>query len=145
MDKEKLVKLLNMTTAGDGEALNAIRLANNMIKAASLTWEDLIGVSFKKTSEAAMNKGPGWGPAPPPRKPTSHPADLTVNSDGSYTGDVIDKMLESLDKNTAKNSGFRDFINDILSKYEKKGSLTPAQYQSIKRSYDRLPRSRSFK
>jgi hypothetical protein len=43
MDKDKLVKLLRMTTSSqDGEALNAIRMANAMLKAAGLDWDRLV-------------------------------------------------------------------------------------------------------
>ena len=41
--KEKLVKVLNLTTSNhDGEALNAIRLANNILVLEKLTWEMVI-------------------------------------------------------------------------------------------------------
>lgn len=41
--KDKLIKVLNLTTSNhDGEALNAIRLANAIIKEAKLNWASVI-------------------------------------------------------------------------------------------------------
>ncbi|MBX2989124.1 MAG: hypothetical protein KF802_14635 [Bdellovibrionaceae bacterium] len=43
MNIERLVKLLNLTASNsDGEALNAIRLANSILRKANRTWSDLI-------------------------------------------------------------------------------------------------------
>ena len=46
LDKIKLIKLLGMTGgSNEGETLNAIRLANSVLKDAGLRWEDVIGGS----------------------------------------------------------------------------------------------------
>jgi hypothetical protein len=43
-ERERLVALLGMTGSdGDGEALNAARLANKFLKDRKLTWVDVIG------------------------------------------------------------------------------------------------------
>lgn len=43
MDRERLTKLMAMTTSSnDGEALNAMRMANKIIKAAGTSWEELL-------------------------------------------------------------------------------------------------------
>lgn len=43
-DRDRLVALLGMTGSdGDGEALNAVRLANKFLKDRKITWADVIG------------------------------------------------------------------------------------------------------
>jgi hypothetical protein len=49
MDKVKLIKILNLTSSDiDGECLNAIRMANKLLKANNLRWEDLISAPVQK-------------------------------------------------------------------------------------------------
>jgi hypothetical protein len=41
-DRSLLIKILNLTTSDkDGEAMNAIRAANNLLKRNNMSWEDL--------------------------------------------------------------------------------------------------------
>lgn len=57
MNIEKIVKLLNLTTSdSDGEALNAIRLANSILRKANRTWSDLItgGIAYQDTGPSVM-------------------------------------------------------------------------------------------
>jgi hypothetical protein len=50
MDRDKLVKLLNMTTSkNDGEALNAIRMSNELLQRASVSWDELLALGEKAT------------------------------------------------------------------------------------------------
>jgi len=43
LDKTRLVKLVMMTTSNhDGEALNAIRMANSLLAANKLNWSDIL-------------------------------------------------------------------------------------------------------
>ena len=43
MDKERLIKFLNLTTSStDGEALSAIRKANIFLKENNINWEEII-------------------------------------------------------------------------------------------------------
>lgn len=43
-DRSLLIKILNLTQSNqDGEAMNAIRAANRLLKSNGLQWEDLIG------------------------------------------------------------------------------------------------------
>lgn len=54
MSTDKIVKLLNLTTStNDGEALNAIRIANAIVQKSGLSWEALItrGVASEKPPE----------------------------------------------------------------------------------------------
>jgi len=63
-EKEKLVKLLNLTTSdSDGEALNAIRAANRILKKYDLTFGDVIALPARPDTE---------GPTPPAYNPPPH-------------------------------------------------------------------------
>jgi hypothetical protein len=65
MDATRLVKLLNLTqSTNDGEALNAIRMANALLKREGKHWLDIVKTfPPNKTSEDAVLKhSPGeWG------------------------------------------------------------------------------------
>ena len=79
--QELLAKLLMMTTSSsDGEALSAIRKANNLLTAAGWTWEMLIASKIKIIENPFTNLGdpregrvarqpPRTNPAPPPPPP----------------------------------------------------------------------------
>lgn len=63
IDLAQLVKILNLTQSdSDGEALNALRMANSKLKAADLTWQDILSPNFKpKIEEKRQYK---WKEAP---------------------------------------------------------------------------------
>ena len=61
-EKEKLVKLLNLTTSdSDGEALNAIRAANRILKKYDLTFGDVI--ALPNAQEPAPYEPTPWNPS----------------------------------------------------------------------------------
>jgi hypothetical protein len=54
VDKDRLVKLLNMTESQhDGEALAAIRKSNDLLRLHQATWSDVLGVSDPSVEEPA--------------------------------------------------------------------------------------------
>ena len=62
MDRERLIKLLNMTQSShDAEALSAIRMSNTLLRQAKTSWTDLIAV--------AAEQPPAAEPAPPSPEP----------------------------------------------------------------------------
>jgi hypothetical protein len=77
IDPIKLIKLLMLSTSdSDGEALSAIRHANQLVKKSNLTWEDVIkkGNYKKKRSLAPPPRKPDPPPKPPERpKPPPPP------------------------------------------------------------------------
>lgn len=90
--QELLIKLMGMTgSASDGEALNAMRLANKLVKDAGWTWERILQGKIKvvenpfiganpfadrgqvvKPAQAPVQPTPTYRPAPPP--PPTHKA-----------------------------------------------------------------------
>lgn len=73
-DVEKFTKLMQMTTSGDGEALNAIRMANAMLKRLNMNWADLLKgkITIVNDPFGSIPAAPVARPAPPPR-PTYQP------------------------------------------------------------------------
>jgi len=52
IDLTQLVKILNLTQSdSDGEALNALRMANSKLKAAGLTWQDILSPTYQPKKE----------------------------------------------------------------------------------------------
>lgn len=86
---ERFIKIMNMTTAGDGETLAAIRRANSILTGAGWDWERLLrgkvrvvenpfsGLAEPKAPHQARRAPPppntGWSTAPPP-PPRPQPA-----------------------------------------------------------------------
>lgn len=62
IDSKRLAKLLAMMASPhDGEALNAARMATEMVKESGLTWPDLLAV--KREAEPAIHHPPHWAEA----------------------------------------------------------------------------------
>jgi hypothetical protein len=65
VDKDRLVKLLNMTESQhDGEALAAIRKSNDLLRLYRASWSDVLGVSAPPAEEPRQ---------PEPAKPSAAP------------------------------------------------------------------------
>lgn len=69
IDIDQLLKILSLSQSdSDGEALNAIRMANSKLKAAGLTWQDIVNSNNSSTpNKAAPSKPKGqhkWKEAP---------------------------------------------------------------------------------
>ena len=68
--QDLLAKLLGMTTSNnDGEALNAIRKANLLMKSAGWTWADLISKKIKIIENPFTGLGDPRQKMPPPPRP----------------------------------------------------------------------------
>ena len=71
LNVEKFTKVLGLTTSpADGEALNAIRIANKMLREANLSWAQIITTSptlrpgervvYKRDENPAYQRGRSW-------------------------------------------------------------------------------------
>jgi hypothetical protein len=59
VDKDRLVKLLNMTESQhDGEALAAIRKSNDLLRLSRASWSDVLGVSAPPVEEPRQPEPP---------------------------------------------------------------------------------------
>lgn len=115
-DLAKFIKLMKMTTATvDGEALNAIRMANRMLTTNKLDWEFLrtkitiIADPFTSISEPPKPTAapppapprPTYTPqptyTPPPPRPPPRPMVYDTNTVNTYFS-IINRSLSSLDQ-----------------------------------------------
>ena len=68
LDKERLVKLLNLTASShDGEALAAIRKSNELLQQCKSSWSEVVG--YVEPVEVPVVEQPRPAPAPAPRPP----------------------------------------------------------------------------
>ncbi len=113
---DRFVKVMMLTTSPiEGEALSATRMANSMLAAANLNWEEFLNAR---------------APAAPPSPPAT--------SGKHHVDEDIDEMFESVSANLDPESSFCEFIESLHEWWEKKGFLTEKQYAALKNSYERM-------
>jgi len=85
---EKLIKILNLTTSdSDGEALNAIRMANAILAKKDLTWEQVF--------RARLDEGERIVPRRNEANPFSH--SYTDNPfENMFRDDIMDSFREAV-------------------------------------------------
>lgn len=135
LDRAKLAKLLALTVSdNDGEAINAMRLANKLVKQAGLDWEQAL--------------------APPPAvqvvvRGNRVDVDLTPrpggmdHAEGAHLSNenIIGIMFKAvLSQQRIGNTEFWAWVDDIKEKFDKHGRLTQGQYDALRRSYSRAVR-----
>jgi len=102
---EKLIKCLNMASSShDGEAINAVRLATQILKAEGWTWEALLTSKVtliadpftmeppsQSTPYAPKPRSTGSYYQPKPRKPRTKKAPINISLDDLFgpTGPTI--------------------------------------------------------
>lgn len=137
----KFIKLMMMTTSeNDGEALNALRMANAQLAAANINWEEFLTlVGTTNTSVAEKS-------APPPRSSNRSKApwedddeesfsDVGRNAKGHYTDpDDINRLFELAFRKTPQGSGFRRFLDSVHEWWEANEFLTEKQYEAVRKS-----------
>jgi len=126
MDREKLIKLLLMTTSEhDGECLNAIRMANAELAKSNLNWRESI---------ERLN----------PYNP--HNDGRAEDSHWEYHGPrfgrehFVPEMIAYLLENVNPAHSFYQFVVSISESYLANAYLTERQYAAIKRAYSRTPK-----
>lgn len=116
---EKLIKLMQMTqaSASDNERLNAVKMANMLLKAADYNWEDLLRgrVLTFPTDTPDLSKA----------KSTKR-----YDNQDEING-YFDKVLHGA---RPPQGGFREFVDSLHDFWQQKGFLTEAQYNAIKKS-----------
>jgi hypothetical protein len=115
----KLIKLMMLTTSSnDHEALSALRMANAMLAADNVNWEEFLTAVETTKQRAASSSG--------------------FSNVGSvhYTDpDDIDPMFDAALRNV-KTGGYRDFIESVHEWWETNGFLTEKQYRAIRKAAD---------
>lgn len=129
LDRAKLAKLLALTTSdNDGEALNAVRLANKLVKNANETWDSVLAQQAV-VSVRVFDMTPAKTAAPPWDDDTR----LTNAA-------VINQMFEKVYSVPRDGSDFWNWLDDIRRKWDANGRLTAGQYDGLRRSYARVMR-----
>jgi len=111
-----LKKMLEMTfSESDGEALNAIRAANRIVKEADVTWTRILDRVVSIEVEAGFDASDVEGE--PASKPTRDAA--------------TEKLFE--DALDGAEGSWRDFLTDVYAKWERYGRLTPTQREAVQK------------
>lgn len=143
LDTDRLVKLMRMTeSSSDGEALNALRLANRMLREADMHWGDVLRAPRADRSHLVPpSKRPGRGFNPRPSGSAyGRRADQSYGGDrGRHTGDEIDEWLTAL-AGARHSIDFQMFLGSVTQFYERRGYLTDNQYAAVQRAAERLGR-----
>jgi hypothetical protein len=138
LDYKRLVQVMGMTgSVGDGEALNAMRLANRMLRAADLTWAEVLR---EPASPGHSVRAASWRTPPSKRKPgasygqTVRRQRHSERNAGKHDDDDIQVMLAAVSsrRNTMNTMMFLSSLNDH---WEKKGFLTTPQYEALKQMH----------
>lgn len=115
MNTDRFLKLMRLTTSNrDGEALNAIRLANKMLKENNMQWDDIIGSG--NTTRTAENE--------------------SVVDNSPVHIQEIEKMLEICIKRTFSAKKLA-FLGSLRKFYNERGYLTPKQLSALKSWYQK--------
>jgi hypothetical protein len=130
VDKVRLVKLLGMTSSEhDGEALNAMRMANDLVKAAGKTWEDVlttenvVNITLQRRQPAPFKAEEDWSPP--------HLTDKVL----------IDAMFRAIyAQPRSDNEEFWQWVDSVHQQWLDRKRLTPGQYQAVRRCYSRVIR-----
>lgn len=138
VDREKLIKLMRMTESNaDGEALNALRLANKMLSAAGLHWGNILGNGGTDRSHMVPPSKRGFNNKPSTsRYGRAAPRQSYQGDKGKNHDEVIADWLNILAKRR-HSIDFQMFLGSVTNFWEKNGYLTDAQYDAIRRAVDR--------
>lgn len=115
-DYAMFLKLMNLTQSSyDGEALNAIRMANAVLARTNQTWDDLL--AGKIVMIAPITGAP------------------TVRQSSGIRYTDTDEINAYFNKLYGRNLGtFKEWVDSVHDWWETKGFLTEAQYKTLKKS-----------
>lgn len=131
LDREKLTKLLAMTTStNDHEALAALRLANAMLTREKLSWEQALAAPERTVTVTVS------------RQPEPYKAEENWSSPHLSDKVMIDLMFRAIyAQPRSGNEEFWQFMDSIHQRWQQFGSLSPGQYQALRNCYRRAVRA----
>lgn len=142
MDRDRLTKLMMMTTsASDGEAVIALRKANAMLKESGINWQEIL-LGRQATMRGPVRPDPSPPPrrSPPPPPPPSQRGKKKGVSSKAYDdepdlrdADMITSVIEHLLETVNPTTGYYAYVERMQKTFEKKGRLTVAQFDGLKR------------
>lgn len=132
LDRERLIKILGLTTSSsDGEALSALRKANEIIAGEKLTWADVlapqgnvINITLPRTAPNPYRGGEEWSPP--------HLKD-------KVTIDLMFRAIFAMPR--TDNEQFWQWADGVHQWYLDHQSLTPGQYDAVRKCYGRALRA----
>jgi len=118
---EKFIKLMKMTTSpNEGEALNAVRMANAILLEANLDWEDFLRGKAQIVHKAEGGKAAAF-------------------SGKKFTNSVeIESMLNTVMDNINRGTSFYKFIKSLRDWWDSNKFLTEKQYNALRKTYERI-------
>jgi len=124
---QMLIKLLAMTTSpNDGEALNAVRMANAALARHNANWDEVLRGKVPMVDVDPFAKAPSIG------RMRGDP--VIKHTDASEIEDYF-TILTSRDLGT-----FKAYVDDVYKWWQEKGFLTEKQYNVIKNAAQRRNR-----
>lgn len=133
LDRERLAKILALTTSEhDGEALSAIRKANEIIKGEKLTWDEVLVQVTGTVINIRASRYPANGDQYEPTESWT-PPHLT-------DAPVIEMMFRTIYSTPIDGTEFGKFIGGVYAWWQKNKVLTPKQYQAVRTAYNRASR-----
>jgi len=135
VDLKRLVQIMGMTGSnGDGEALNAIRMANAMLKSANLSWSDVLRPPVLHVPSQDFR-------TPPSKRGTGDTsrygrrASQRMPDDGKkHNGSDIDAMMSALASRRHEVSTMM-FLASLRDFWERNSYLTTPQYDALKQMH----------
>jgi len=116
----RFIKLMGMTgSIHDGEALNALRMANAILAETGMSWEEFIK---GRVTVQMVQMGQ---PSPPPRSGK-------IYKDAEEIDECFEILLEG-----RLSESFRGFVESVHSFWQERGYLTEAQYKAIRQAAER--------
>lgn len=128
LDKAKLAKIMALTTSDSGgEALAAVWMANKLLAAEKLTWEEVLA-STPPAVRISIQRQPytaeeNWSPV--------HLRDKVM----------IDLMFRIIYTQPRGEESFWQWLDDVHEKFRRYGQLTQGQYTALRKSYQRVVRA----
>jgi hypothetical protein len=122
-----LIKLMMMTTSDhDGEALNALRIANAILAKANSNWDDLLRKKLHLDATDPFASAPSMA-----AKSTTH----TTRDPAKVL--EVEGFFQKLYARGSKLGTFAAFVDDVYKQWRESGYLTQKQFDVIKRAAQR--------
>lgn len=133
LDRDRLIKILGLTTSSsDGEALSALRKANEIIAGENMTWEEVLAQPVGNVVNITLTRG----------APQAH-YKQTDDWVAPHLKDkvTIDLMFRAIyTQPRTGNEDFWQWVDNVHNHFNQHGQLTVGQYQAIQKCYRRAVR-----
>lgn len=137
LDRDRLIKIMGLTTSDqDGEALSALRKANEMLAAEKVTWAEVLQAHKQTTINISA--------------PRAGPQSFHQSTDDWIAPHLKDKVTIDLmfraiyQQPRTGNEDFWQWLDSVHNDFNKKTFLTPGQYEAVRKCYGRALRAGSM-